>query len=279
MSDQYQGPPRGLDAKSFLKKVMERPVMYVGTNRLDYVEHLYSGYMINYDHSDSQPPWYMNYEMQYWLLHTQGVVLQNAEWGGLDLFYRYFGTSDTAIDQFSKMLHADIPPPQFHAHFSFLDDSVASEICQFHMDMWNNGDDTEPTAEEIKAEFFKTIRTLLAQQDEEYDEVRVYICDVGLCTQFRFVYRTPGGWRDDASMLADSKNHAQMVRLHRLIHDCGYSDIQFSRMNSQESAVYFHFFGDSPEWDVVDIAHEIRDEETLWRQYCKWKTEITASYE
>ena len=278
MRGQHQEPIRGLDEKSFLKRVMERPGMYVGTNRLDYIQHLVTGYLLG---SDSLPSYQINYEMQYWLLHTQGVVLQTTSGNGWLLFYRYFGTSDTAVGQFSKMLHADIPPSQYPADLHYSDCSVAGEVSKLYLDM-RYGEKAKPTVEEIKAELHGAIQTMLAQQDEEYDEVRVYICDIDLYTQFRFVYHTSGGWRDDTLMLADPKNHAQIVRLHALIHYCLFfsePDKEFPRMSSNELAVYFHFSGDSPKWDhVAEMAHEIKDEETLWCRYCKWKAQMTASY-
>ena len=156
---------------------------------------------------------------------------------------------------------------------------MAGEVSGLYMDMLD-GDVAQPTVEEIKTEFFDALRTLLAQQNEEYDEVRVYICDADLYTQFRFVYHTSGGWRDGTSMLADPKNHALFIRLHVLIHCCPYSGTEFPRMDSHDPAVCFHVYGeDSPKWEhVAEMAHEIQDEETLWHQYCKWKTQITASY-
>ena len=50
-----------------------------------------------------------------------------------------------------------------------------------------SGDVLRKAVEEIKAESFDAVRTLSAQQDDEHDEIRVCICYVGLCTQFRFV--------------------------------------------------------------------------------------------
>lgn len=276
MRGQHQEPIRGLDEKSFLKRVMQRPGMYVGTNRLDYIQHLLTGYILG---SDLKPSGQNNYEMQYWLLHTQGVVLQTTSGNGWMLFYRYFGTSDTAVGQFSKMLHADIPPSQYPADLHYSDCSVAGEVSKLYRDM-RHDKEAKPTVEEIKAEFFDAIQTMLAQQDDEYDEVRVYICVIGLYTQFRFVYHTSAGWRDDTLMLADPKNHALIIRLHALIHYCPNPQKEFSQMLSHDPAVYFHFYGeDSSKWDnVMKMVREIQDEETLWCQYCKWQTQFTASY-
>ena len=276
MRGQHQEPIRGLDEKSFLKRVMERPGMYVGANRLDYIQFLVNGYILG---SDSPPSYQSNNEMQYWLLHTQGVVLQTTSCNGWILFYRYFGTSDTAVGQFAKMLHADIPPFQYSADLYHYDCSVAGEVSKLYRDICY-GKGAKPTVEEIKAELFGAILALLAQQDDEYDEVRVYICDIGLYTQFRFVYHTSGGWRDDTSMLADPKNHALIIRLHALIHSCPDPNREFFRMLSHEPAVYFHFFGeDTLKCDnIMEMVHEIQDEKTLWYQYYKWKTQITASY-
>lgn len=273
MSSDQQVPIHALDEKSFMKRLMKRPGLYVGGNYLNLILTFADGFFYGNKTINDEPVWNQNYEMQYWLLHRHGAALHTNSFTGKFLFYRCFGTRDIAVGKYAELLHAEIPSCDFPESMHQREHSVAGELI--HDLMFES--DQELTQQDIQTALLEAIEELLLQQSEIYNEVRILIHKESLYTQFRFVYHTAKGWREDKAICGRAENHALLLRVHSLIQYASYDDLNHMTLRP---GVYFHIFGkDGPRWESpIAMEVEIKDDETLWHQYQKWKTRFTASY-
>ncbi len=276
MRGENEFPTQELDEKTLLKRIMVRPGLYVGANRLDYIQHFVAGYMFGRIPNATLSEWDDNHELQLWIFRTQGVVLHTDELKGWTLFYRCYGISHTALGQFAKMLHADISSLCAQGTLD-REVSVANEVGELHRHM-RFSDGPKSTVEEMKAELINTLRALIMQQCTNCDEARVYIWKDKLYTQLRYVFHTPDGWQDDLTAIADPENHRQFVRLHALIQCCPHEEMPWGETHNFPLYLYPHGKNDTTWNDILDMKHEIKDEETLWYHFQQWKTRFTASY-
>ena len=101
---------------SLLKKILERPGLYLGANRFDYLCVFMNGYTFvdfeqsltpgNHKNEFTEMP---NTIMQHWLLHTQLAALHSGEMHASQLFCRCFGTKKIAFEHYKEFLHYPVP--------------------------------------------------------------------------------------------------------------------------------------------------------------------------
>ena len=94
-----------IDSKESLRaaliKLTERPGLYVGTDRLDYLEHFSAGW----DLVTPAYPWDADYEMQEWIFLRESVSIAGAATiHGRSLIPRCYGNRMQAIDQYRNLL-------------------------------------------------------------------------------------------------------------------------------------------------------------------------------
>ena len=82
----------------FIDATLACPGIYVGSNRLDYLQALWLGWTIGRDCVESAV-W--NTSLHDWCFRREGVALRGPlELNGLSLFYRCYGVRETALRQF-----------------------------------------------------------------------------------------------------------------------------------------------------------------------------------
>jgi len=103
-----------MDEKARIKELMRRPGLFVGTARLDYLLHFaagsdLAGMIRKKDHPIRS--WNINVELQHWMLTRHSAIIRGAaSLNAQTLFFRYFGTGNPALSEFSRYLHCDDYP-------------------------------------------------------------------------------------------------------------------------------------------------------------------------
>lgn len=255
---------------------MERFGVYVGTARLDYIQHFLSGASLckhSYE-PNLKDEWNINYELQHWIMTNQSACIRHAcTLNGWSLFYRCFGSGARALMYFSKFLHDDIPKPVGAENRS------PHEICTAY-DIYNLTnvlcDDEKNDFETCKHSIIGIIRNMIEEKDEEYDEVRVYIHRTRYFSQIRFIYHTPNGWHDDADIIFRQGNYQNLIKLHAYL-EC-VEDKKLHYLSEHQDRWYFSHNDKSGEIDVSDIAHTVTDKTALLHEHQLWKECCSCSY-
>ena len=194
------------EAFSLLQKMINRPALFVGYNRFDYIDFFFSGYCIGCKSDVSFLP---SKEIQYWLLHTQSASLHGSI-NGVTLFYRCFGSRQMAFEKYKEFLETVMPE-----NLNGVDDELYAYENEFNIVRyeWENDvpiDHYKKLAQAVSID----IRTMIDQTGLLYDEVRIFIRKEKMFNQVRFLFHGDYGWIDDSQIIVKPENHNFLIAIH-----------------------------------------------------------------
>jgi len=190
----------------FVKIIMDKPGAFVGSNHFDYVEYLLEGYTWRRKPFIS---WYRDAELQYWLLHSQSASLHSGEMRGLSLFYRCFGSRDTAFNEFKNFLKAAAPENPMFVYQEIYDFEEKNDTVQYGYTPIPEGH-----YQKLAKSVFDIIRDMINKSGFSCDKLKIYIRRESLFTQVRFLFHSENGWIDDEKIIAVHDNHELLIALH-----------------------------------------------------------------
>jgi len=202
------------EGTALLLKVMERPAMYFGATRFDYMQHFLSGYdFVRWENNVNSGPSYQLewWLLEYWLLHTQSATFHGSL-NGFSLFTRCFGCGQEAFDAYRVFLNTSFPEKV---------DSICSELYGHKYGGERNivrydWEDDVPADhyQKLAQAVLDHINEIIRRADLIYDQLRVYVCRDSYFVQVRFMLRGESGWTDDSELIANPENHDLLVAIH-----------------------------------------------------------------
>lgn len=275
-------------AFALLKKMLKRPGLYFGITRFDYLYEFMNGYTFdqfeqniasgNHDNEFNMMP---DAIMQYWFLHKQMAALGSGEMQARELFRRFFGTKDTAFDNYNNFLTFPVPEvsskhPGDHTmeHFSSehpnINGNIYWEISCFEK---NNSLIRYDWEYDIPADFYDNmaralvadIEVLIKNDGFSPDMMRIYIRREPLFTQVRFMFHAEG-WHDDTTIIGNPEYNERLIGIIAKARNC-----KTDALTKVDCDVY----------EQIDFSNsldncEINDEKTFSYQYQRWKNEAVS---
>ena len=251
-----------IKAYTLLESIMQRPEIYVGSDRFDYVDQLYGGYCLGRGMSIDYMP---SFELQHWLLHTQSASLHGSI-SGRTLFYRCFGYRRQAFNQYREFLSMPIPhylgnnnvQPGIDEELRRYEDS--HKIVRY---VWE--DDTSSAHQnELAHAVIINIKSIISKAGVDYDDVKIYIRKERLFCQVRFAYHCSEGWIADDKIIQMMEAHEHLIAIHanarnttsKALRDCGC------------------YVSDKIVYDDNQLSGDLFiDEITLCSEYMQWNQE------
>lgn len=226
------------EAYSLLQKMINRPAMFVGSNRFDYIDFLFNGYCIG---CKSEVSFLPSKEIQYWLLHTQSASLHGSI-NGATLFYRCFGSRQTAFEKYKVFLETAM-----QKNLNGVDDELYAYEEKYNIVRYEWEDDVPiDHYKKLAQSVYINIQEMLEQTDLVYDEVKVFIRKERLFNQVRFLLHGDYGWIDDSQIIAKPEYHKYLIAIHANarnakvedLRNCGY-DV-FDKINYDNNTIPAH---------------------------------------
>lgn len=261
---------RDPEAFEMLKFLIMRPGMYVGKVRLDYVEHLFTGYYLasrRYLGQNDKVDFLPSMELQYWLLHTQSAAIDGSI-SGTSLFYRCFGSRKMAFDYYKIFLDADIPDNPECVYSEILNYTYSHNIVDYSY--FEEG----LLKEELPPDYYQKsaqtvidiIKEMINNAGLTYDELKVYIRKERLFNQVRFMFYGSEGWKDDSVIIANSENHERLVAMHAHVKGTSAAALRGCGCHVQDTMNYDD--GVFPSGDMFT------DEIAFITEYLQWRSKI-----
>jgi len=282
-----------IDSKELLREalinVAKRPSLYVGTERLDYLEKFFTGWRL----VATPYPWADDNEIQEWIFLKESVsIARAASLHGRSLISLCYGNRAEAITQFRTMLE--------EVKFRCYDDmngehTVSTQIYgvkSLFESIFEGEDyffphtgkslealklDANKLVGEVKKTYESIIPIISRIVNEPHDDLWVYVHYETYFLSVRFLYRTDKGeWKENTTLF-DSKNYfSNLLILHAYV--------AFVQKKEHENHVvtlrHYKGFTTVDYKEVVGVGvtwHEIssaRHKKTFCKLYEKWKEEI-----
>jgi len=207
-----------------LIKTTERLGVFVGTDRLDYLENLWSGWGL------VAPiyPWDCDYEIQEWIFLRESVSINSGSIHGRYLVPRCYGNNIEAINQYRNLLKSvafcsmeekrpgnaisnqliGISSSFEEDGYDFFAHQAPAEIKQF----------AKALVSEAKPNYESIIPIIRYMIGENYDDLWVYLHLEACFLCVKFLYHTEqGGWKENV-VLVGKENYLQcLLTLHARI--------------------------------------------------------------
>ena len=252
------------EAFTLLQKIINRPAMFVGTNRFDYIDCLLTGYYIGRGTGVDFLP---NKEMQYWLLHKQSATLHGSI-SGRQLFYRCFGYKNLALENYKAFLYADLT--QIPQHFKGIDYEIyAHEENQNIVRYEWEEDIPSDYYEKLAQAVLNSINCMISQSGFVYDLLKIYIRRESLFCQARFMFHDTDGWKDDNEIIVKQENHEYLIALHTNARNARKEDLQ----NYGCDVVDVQDYDDK----LLTLNDSFIDKITYSSEYLRWKNDVLTS--
>lgn len=249
--------------------------MYVGEIRLDYIKCFLDGLSICKIESNSEDIWAEDYELQYWIMAKHSACIRNmATLNGWSLFFHCFGTRTTAMVHFSQYLHDNIPKPPFIKTILLHEMTAAYNVYSLE----NKLKQDSKSLFAVKSLIHEIIKGLIEEEDNDYDNIRIYIYRDRYFCQIRFVYHTPNGWRDDNQILAKVSNYNKFLRLHAAVEFIENEDIPSLSENNETFYFYLNYDNTPNEHGLSIPNYDVPDENSLYNKYIRWKEHFTHTF-
>jgi hypothetical protein len=296
------------DEKQLLKErllhLTERPAMYVGKKRFDYLLLLYYGWSMF--PPSSAYKWMADYDIQKWLFLEEAVSIRGAaSLNGWSLMQRCYGNRQEAITQFKNMLEQIDLSSEAEYH---IPDTVSWHIYQIYSTYkWNNDQTTltkvvpfmhinrisniyyplsttiKNIIGKVKHSYNSIIPLVTRMISEPYSDVLVYLHYEHYFLCVRFLYCSENGdWIDSTALSYKPDYYNNMVILHAYaaliqkerhrnhivtLHYQNISNVVKIRYE-QITDVWYGIFNDD-----VDIT--ACDERPMSKSYAEWKQKMT----
>lgn len=223
--------------QEILFAVLERPGLYVGKNRLDYVGNFFSGFAFHAGLSpDNKLETNFNYPMQKWLFYKESVsIAHSASINGWSVLSRCYGNNNDGCNKLKEFLQ-DLWLENTFSNLENIEvyDTVGCQIFQIYANYhWKNPSSKEffssmiskdyyPVSEKIKnwigeieysyESLIPLIRKLV---DESFDKLKIYLHYESYFLQVRFLYYSEDkGWVDNVELIDKYDYYLHLTILH-----------------------------------------------------------------
>jgi len=216
--------------RSALLKLTERPGLFVGINRLDYLENFYAGWSL----VTPIYPWNSDYEIQKWIFLKESVSIANAATiHGRSLIFRCYGNRMDAINKFKELLEdvefnsyddkKDVSnvSVQIFGLRSFFESIIEEDgyICPFAT--WASVA-LKQAANELVVKVQNTYESIIPIISriisEPHDDLWVYLHYERYYLSVRFLYHTTNGeWRENTSLIDEENYFQNLLILHAYV--------------------------------------------------------------
>lgn len=288
--------------KIALLKLAERPGIFIGKNRFDYLQVFYSGWDYpNWDNpSNDKFSWMSDYDIQRWLfLRESASIAHAATVTGWSLLQRCYGNRQLALNHFKTMLEEiELSDGKEYR----LDDTVAWHIYQIYsLYHWNSGDRGRTFNAEVSSEYYPAsdnIRKIIGKVQNSYDSIIphvtrmimepyndlwVYLHYERYFLQVRFLYHSKDrGWVDNTSLTAQEDYYRDLTILHAYV-----SLLQKEEHPNHNITLHSHNGMTEIEVsEIKDVWYDILNEDfdisasddaPLCKSYYEWKKSVGNS--
>ena len=242
---------------ALLLKIMERPGMYFGTTRFDYMMCFLDGY--DFHVQEHHPKGFMRErrELEHWLLHSHSAAVCGCSFVGWSLFYRCFGCGPEAFDAYRAFLETSLPQDGDDVWYELFKYKSAHEIPYC---IGNKPGQNQQMAQTV----LDNITEFLHRSEIAYDQLKIYVRRDTCFLQIRFLYHNATGWTDDTALIAKPENHDLLIAIHAYAQNTSTKALQslgFDVLDTRRRKD--HFRHDRPY--NLSFAHD----------YAKWKTEFS----
>lgn len=262
-----------------LQSMLNRPALYIGVARFDYIDFLFSGYCWGRTGHPGEIDFLPSRELQYWLLHTQSASLRGTIQGAA-LFYRCFGSRNTAFENYKAFFNAPLPADceiddelyadghlrYVYRHLYKVDDELYAYEYAHNTIRYDREEDTLADHYIRQAQSVGTnIKEMLEKAALSYDEIKIYVHKETLFNQVRFLFHGSDGWTTDSQIIARPEYHTHLLAMHanarnttaEALRHCGYDVFEGG---GYENLLSFHPFHDM-----------FSDDMTFFSAFNRWK--------
>ncbi len=274
------------DTKQLLKQILKRPGMYVGKERLDYINIFLMGWMSGKYEKDR---WHSNYDFQEWLFRNHSIAISyDISMNGWSVFYAYFGVGRKAIDHFAEFVEG--------CPFTACEENKKM-IAQLIYDIYGYHEYEKQIIDGFSKEEIdclkvpcnielacrEVIRLINEMISEQYEKLYVYIFMDGAIQQIRFMYYTAEGhWIDNIRLLSEKGYIKQHIILHgyiTMLHSSLFEDEGNKEIIMKLKVIQNKIEIDKQEKDYNNWVERYQDSEPVFEEYlAKWKDNILNSY-
>ena len=214
-----------VDSKESLRealiKLTERPGLYVGADRLDYLENFSAGWGF----VTSIYPWASDYEIQEWIFLRESVSINSASIHGRSLVPRCYGNRKEAIAQYKILLEEvkfsrwedEKPTPSVSRLITGITSSFEEEGYDFYA--YCAPAALRQVAKELVGEVQHSYESIIPIVSriigEAYDDLWVYLHFAGCFVCVKFLYHTEkDGWKENTALLNREDYVQKLLILH-----------------------------------------------------------------
>lgn len=240
-------------AKEFLEVVLKRPGMYVGCERLDYIQIYLYGWLDGRKMSCN-----LDYDMQYWLFMKYSASIDAGNIVGWSLFYRCFGLEKYGIERFKEFikecsfakvnegLRKDRVAGQLGDinRYYMFDGQLPAVLNEDEIDKNIDFNNTTTSLQEL-------VRLVNYIVPNEYEKMYIFINHEACFLQVRIYYYVLGeGWIDGVTLATQSDYYRKLLMIHGCVN-------QFRHNISEQGIITIKVIGEHIELEVEE-AEEIR---------------------
>ena len=250
------------EAFDLLKKMLDRPALFVGTSRFDYIDRLFGGYCLGRGHNINHMP---SQEMQYWLLHTQSASLHSGSLQGRSLFYRCFGSEQMAFDQYKEFLNSILIQHPKDVDRELFEYEERYEVVHYD---W---EDDVPSDYNINLAHavLDNVQRMIDDAGIVHDEIRIYIRKESLFNQVRFLIHTTDGWMNDSKMISNPDNHEVLIAIHVNTRNASTDALRECGCDVNNEQKYNE--------SLLLIGDTIADDMTFLSEYMQWRDMVITA--
>jgi len=246
------------EAYALLQEIMYKPALFVGSNRFDYVDFLFGGYCWG---RGSDIEFLPNAELQYWLLHTQSASIHGSITGS-DLFYRCFGSRQTAFDNYRVFIHYKVP-----CNPNCVDSELYTYEEKHNTVRYEWEDDVPPDHHDKLAQnVIENIHKMISIAGFSHDIIRIYVRKERLFNQIRFLFQNREDWIPDDEIISKPENHELLVAIH-----ANARNATTESLRNLGCDVFDTLFYDNNSFPSADT---FPDDITFASEYSHWKEKI-----
>lgn len=208
-----------------LKNLAVRPGMFVGANRLDYIERFLNGFLFyKREILKEESCWNSNYEMQRWLFYKESVSIAHGNViNGWSLMARCYGQEKRACEQFRAFME-ETPYP---ADKGKSVPTVAEHIYRIYS--YYFWEEKEIVSDVFLQEAINIIGTVNNSYEsiipfvkqmipESYEDLLIYVHYETYFLQIRFLYYNQAkGWVDNTALVNQEHYYRDLIILHAYV--------------------------------------------------------------
>jgi len=220
-----------IDSKESLREALitltERPGIFIGTDRLDYLEHFSAGWGL----VTPEYPWNADCEIQEWVFLRESVSIANApSIHGRSLLSRCYGNRIEAINQLKTLLEEVEFSSSADKRYNCTVSQQIFCISALFESMFEENEYICPFAGWTPATLKQTVNDLVSEVqntydsivpiisrmiNEPHDDLWVYLHYETCFLSVRFLYRTKKGeWKENTDLLDKEYYFQYLLTLH-----------------------------------------------------------------